>query len=134
MSRPVTRRTALRGSLAASLGLVAGVASVQAATGAADARLGAIAEELARLRAWADVHAPDATFDPTHPYNATVYRMDDLAEEMDRIDADTFAGVLHKLRAAELPIVGADGHAHNLMCSICSDVTRLHAAGRIAHG
>ena len=133
MSRAVSRRTALRGSLAASLGLVAGIASAKTATGAADARLGAIADELARLQAWADVHAPDATFDPAHPYNATVYRMDDLAEDMDRIDADTFAGVLHKLRAAELPIVGGDGHAHNLMCSICSDVTRLHAAGRLAH-
>ena len=32
MSRVVTRRTALRGSLAASLGLVAGVASAQAAS------------------------------------------------------------------------------------------------------
>ena len=62
MSGSVTRRTALRGSVTVSLGLVAGVAAVQAAPtlSANDRQLVAIADELLDIDTQANALDEDA--------------------------------------------------------------------------
>ncbi|RYB01425.1 hypothetical protein [Lichenibacterium ramalinae] len=65
MSGPVNRRTALRGSVVASLNLVAGVTAAQAAPvlSANDRRLVAIADELLDIDTQANALDEDAPFE-----------------------------------------------------------------------
>ena len=128
MSRAVTRRVALRGSLAASLGLVAGVASAQAepTLAANDRRLVAIAAELLDIDTQAnalDIEAP--------AYDALIDRYGPLVSEVERLPADTMAGVMAKVRALEIQAVAFC--QNGIGDSIAADLRALHAAGRLAH-
>ena len=145
MSCHPSRRTALRGSVAASLGLMAGVALTQAAStlSANDRRLVAIAAELVVLQAQADRLAPHAELEAYDPYTETVAQMDHLGEEAARLAADTMDGVLAKLRALAVPIIGDEGEnagPGNLIGrSVCRDVERIvgilqPATAQVSHG
>ena len=54
-----------------------------------------------------------------------------------RIPADTLVGVLSKLRAMAVPIIGGSddsyGPADAIARSVCRDLERLHRAGGLAH-
>ena len=137
MSRPVTRRAALRGALATSLGLAAGIAASQAAAASPnDRRLGIMADRLDTLQVHADRHAAGAGWDPKDPYTLAVAEMDLVAAGMASLPADTMDGVLIKLRAMAVPIVADDDEAHSLALSICRDLRRFHAPkpAQVSHG
>jgi hypothetical protein len=95
----------------------------------ADARLDAIAAELVALQAQADRLAPHAEADAYDPYTETVAQMDRLGEEAARLAADTMAGVLAKLRALAVPIIGDEGENAGpgslLGRSVCRDIGRV---------
>ena len=128
MSRPVTRRTALRGSLVASLGLVAGVASAEAVPvlSANDRRLVAIAAELLDIDTRANALDEDAP-----GYDALIDRYTPLEIEMARLRADTLVGLVAKARASRIPAVA--GCVNSIEDSIIDDLLHLHAAGRNAY-
>ena len=128
MSRTLSRRTALRGSLAASLGFVAGVATVQAAPilSANDRRLVAIAAELLNIDTQAnalDIDAPG--------YDALIDRYGPLVSEMEQLPSDTMAGVMAKARTLDIQAVAFC--QNGIGDSIAADLRALHAAGRLAH-
>lgn len=138
MSRPVTRRTALRGTLAASLGLVAGVASAQAAPilSANDRRLVELADAYEALDRRCDKHvaahrhdltnAADAEFDVLTP------GFGPLEEECAATPADTLVGVIAKARLCRSPTArGCAGFEH--IESIADDLWRLYTTGSLAH-
>ena len=129
MSGPVNRRTALRGSVAVSLGLVAGVAATQAAPtlSANDRRLVAIADELLDIDTQANALNEDAP-----GYDALIDRYPPLETEMSRLPADTLVGLAAKARASRIPAVA--GCVNGVEDSIIDDLCRLHAMGRLAHG
>lgn len=128
MSRPLSRRTALRGSVAVSLGLVAGVTAAQAAPvlSANDRRLVAIADELLDIDTQANALNEDAP-----GYDALIDRYTPLETEMARLPADTLVGLAAKARASRIPVVA--GCVNGVEDSIVDDLCRLQAAGRIAH-
>lgn len=128
MSRPLSRRTALRGSVAVSLGLVAGVTAAQAAPvlSANDRRLVAIADELLDIDTQANALNEDAP-----GYDALIDRYTPLETEMARLPADTLVGLAAKARASRIPVVA--GWVNGVEDSIVDDLCRLQAAGRIAH-
>ncbi len=129
MSSPLSRRTALRGSVAASLGLVAGVASAQAAPvlSANDHRLVAIAAELLDIDTQANALDEDAL-----GYDALIDRYGPLVAEMERLPADTVAGIMTKARALKIQAVAFCCNV--IGDSIAADLSRLHATGRLARG
>ena len=128
MSGSVTRRTALRGSVTVSLGLVAGVAAVQAAPtlSANDRQLVAIADELLDIDTQANALDEDAP-----GYDALIDRYSPLETEMARLSADTLVGLAAKARAPRIPAVA--GCVNGVEDSIIDDLCRLQATGRIAH-
>ena len=128
MSGSVTRRTALRGSVTVSLGLVAGVAAVQAAPtlSANDRQLVAIADELLDIDTQANALDEDAP-----GYDALIDRYSPLETEMARLSADTLVGLAAKARASRIPAVA--GCVNGVEDSIIDDLCRLQATGRIAH-
>ena len=128
MSRPVTRRAALRGSLAASLGLVTGSTSAEASPvlSTNDRRLVAIAAELLDIDTRANAIDEDAP-----GYDALIDRYTPLETEMARLSADTLVGLAAKARASRIPAVA--GCVNGVEDSIVDDLLRLHDAGRLAH-
>ena len=128
MSAALTRRTALRGSAAAALGSLAGVVPAPAAAtlSANDARLVAIAAELLRV----DTRANALDID-TPEYDALIDRYGPLVGEMERLPADTVAGVMAKARALDIQAVAFC--QNGIGDSIAADLRTLHAAGRLAH-
>ena len=128
MSRYLSRRNALRGSLAASLGLVAGVATAQATPmlSANDRRLVAIAAELLDIDARANAMDEDAP-----GYDALIDRYTPLETEMATLPADTLVGLVAKARTSRIPAVA--GCVNGVDGSIIDDLLRLHATRRLAH-
>ena len=113
MSRAVSRRTALRGSLAASLGLVAGVVPTQAAPtlSANDRRLVELADAYETLERRCDEHTAAHRDDPTNSADA---EFNDLTEGLSLIEAevaetqaDTLVGVIAKARMFQVPTARA---------------------------
>lgn len=138
MSRPVTRRTALRGSVAASLGLLAGGASVQAAPtlSANDRRLVELADAYEALDQRCSEHMAAHRHDHSQ---ATDAEFDVLTEGFSRIEAeiavtsaDTLVGVIAKARACQVPTARAFADNDHIL-SVADDLWRLHATGRLAH-
>lgn len=128
MSRPVTSRTALVATAGSALGLVAGVASAQVipTLSANDRRLVAIAAELLDIDTQAnalDIEAP--------AYDALIDRYGPLVSEVERLPADTMAGIMAKVRALEIQAVAFC--QNGIGDSIAADLRALHAAGRLAH-
>lgn len=141
MSRFLSRRTALRGSLAASLGLVAGV-SPDLGTPASDAAVIAQAEHFRVLaaresRAWDDFD--DSEFGDTPAIavcRALSQACRDAGAALSEMPAITGAGLAAKA-SAMLTLLGPrlDSQAalsehHQLVASILRDAVRL---GRGAH-
>ena len=128
MSRPVTRRTALRGSLAASLGLAAGAVTAHAVPtlSANDRRLIAIAAELLDIDTRANALDEDAP-----GYDALIDRYTPLETEMAKLPADTLVGLMAKARASQLPAIA--GCVNDVEGSVIDDLLRLQAAGRLAY-
>ena len=128
MSRPVTRRAALRGSLAASLGLVAGSTSAEASPvlSTNDRRLVAIAAELLDIDTRANALDEDAP-----GYDALIDRYRPLEAEMEETPADTMTGVLAKVQALQIEAVR--GCVNDVGESLITDLARLQAAGKLAH-
>ena len=128
MSRPVTRRTALRGSLAASLGLAAGAVTAHAdpTLSANDRRLVAIAAELLDIDTRANALDEDAP-----GYDALIDRYRPLEAEMEETPADTMTGILAKVQALQIEAVR--GCVNDVGESLIADLARLHATGRLAH-
>lgn len=129
MSVAVSRRSTLRGSAVAALGLAAGVGSVLAspALSANDRRLVAIEAELQ------DIDTQANAFDEDDPgYDALIDRYRPLKVEMEETPADSMAGVMAKARALQIEAVAFCLNA--IGNSIARDLGRVHAAGGSAHG
>lgn len=131
MSAAVTRRAALRGSAVAALGLAAGVAPAMAAPlalSANDARLVAIADELAALEQETHAYVTskggrgwDPDDDPA--WDALLDGFGPREVEMAGLPADTMAGVLAKARASRQSSVA--GCENGIDASVVDDVLRL---------
>ena len=139
MSRPVTRRAALRGSLAASLGLAAGVASAQAAPTLSDndRRLVELADAYEaldrRCNEHSAAHRNDLTNAADAEFDILTTGFGPLEEECAATPADSIVGVMAKARLCRSPTArGCADNEHAF--SIADDLLRLQAAGRIAHG
>ena len=138
MSAAFTRRAALRGSVAAALGLAAVVAPVLAtpALSANDRRLVELADALHALERRCNEHsakhagleypAAEAAEDE---FGVLTSGYSPLEEEMAATPSDTLAGVLAKLRALEIPT--CDDCESGISRSVCDDVRRLVGG---AHG
>ena len=137
MSPSVSRRTALRGSLTASLGLAAGVAPTLAAP-SPDAALIVASETLKALRAreqqaWADLDDSVPDDDPASDAASSLSAALCIGgETLAQIPALTPAGLAAKA-SATLALVG-QGHwaereafteHHRLVASILRDATRI---------
>ena len=138
MSCALSRRTALRGSVAASLGLVAGVASVQAAPilSANDRRLVELADAYEALDRRCDAHAAAHRHDHTpatdDEFEALTDGFGPLEEECAATRADSLVGVLAKARLCRSPTArGCAGFEH--LESVIEDLWRLQAGGGLAH-
>ena len=138
MSRPLSRRTALRGSLAASLGLVAGVSSAQAAPilSANDRRLVELADAYEALDRRCDDHAAAHRRNHTpatdDEFEALTDGFGPLEEECAATPADSLAGILAKARLCRSPTArGCAGFEH--IESVIEDLWRLQVAGGLAH-
>ena len=143
MSRALSRRTALRGSLAASLGLMAGACSPAKGNAAAptlsanDRRLVELADAYEVLDRRCDEHTAAHRNDPT---NAADAEFNDLTEGLSLIEievaetpADTLVGVIAKARMFQVPTARAFFDNDHVV-SLADDVWRLHTTGRLAHG
>ena len=138
MSRPITRRNALRGSLAASLGLVAGVASAQAAPtlSANDRRLVELADAYEALDRRCDEHVAAHRHDLTNAadaeFDVLTSGFGPLEEECAATPADSLAGIIAKARLCRSPTArGCADNEHAF--SIADDLCRLYTTGRLAH-
>ncbi|MGI4765483.1 MAG: hypothetical protein ACRYGP_10560 [Janthinobacterium lividum] len=128
----IGRRSLLRGAAALPFGVGAALPQSSRAS-AAEARLAAAVDRLDALQAHAGRHAAGAALDPADPYTVAMFEMDAVAAGMATSPADTMAGVLLKLRAMAVPIVGEDEDSP-LPLSVCRDLRRMHAAGGLPHG
>ena len=142
MSRPVTRRAALRGSVAASLGLVAGACSPakgNAATptlSANDRRLVELADAYEALDRRCNEHTAAHRHDLTNAANAEFDVLTSgfglLEEACAATPADSLAGIIAKARLCRSPT--ARGCAdYNHVESVADDLWRLYTTGRLAH-
>ena len=138
MSRAVTRRNALRGSLAASLGLVAGVVTAEASPvlSANDRRLVELADAYEaldqRCNEHTAAHRDDLTNAADAEFDVLTTGFGPLEEECAATPADSLVGVIAKARLCRSPTArGCADNEHAF--SIADDLLRLHDAGRLAH-
>ena len=138
MSRPLSRRTALCGSVAASLGLVAGVASAQAAPtlSANDRRLVELADAYEALDRRCDEHTAAHRNDPTNAadaeFDVLTTGFGPLEEECAATPADSLVGVMAKARLCRSPTARGCADFEHIE-SIVDDLWRLYTTERLAH-
>ena len=138
MSRHITRRTALRGSAAAALSFVAGVATAQAVPTLSDndRRLVELADAYEALDQRCNEHSAAHRHDLTNAadaeFDVLAAGFGPLEEACAATPADTLAGILAKARLCRSPTArGCADNEHAF--SIADDLLRLQAAGKLAH-
>ena len=134
MSAGLTRRSALRGSLAASLGLAAGVGPVLAEPVAVnpDARLVAMAAELEAVSIESDALARSTHLDCDEipGWLEIEERRYQLLEAVTETPAEGMAGIVAKARVLGIRDVEQDiEKGHYLGCWLAEDVVRLFGGG-----
>ena len=137
MSRTLSRRTALRGSVAASLGLLAGVGAAHAepTLSANDRRLVELADAYEALDRRCNEHTAAHRHDLTNAadaeFDVLTSGFGPLEEECAATPADSLVGIIAKARLCRSPTArGCADNEHVL--SIADDLFRLHAAGALS--
>ena len=134
----LSRRTALCGSVTASLGLLAGAASAHVAPtlSSNDRRLVELADAYEALD-WkcnehVAAHRHDLTNAADDEFDVLAAGFGPLEEACAATPADSLAGIIAKARLCRSPTArGCADNEHAF--SIADDLCRLHAAGRLRH-